>query len=77
MYISENAGSIPDNANIYLKDDNMDEKIIKEIQSLKHEQVYIIPESDYGKAEIRYINEVYIVFEIPMYGGKPMFFNSS
>ena len=48
-------------------------EIKEKIMALKHGEYYIIPESDYGKAEIWYINNYYIVFSIPMYGGIPAF----
>ena len=45
----------------------------EEILKLKHGEKYIIPESDYGKAEVWFINDIYIVFEIPVFGGEPYF----
>ena len=45
----------------------------EEILKLKHGECYIVPEGDYGKAEIWLINNVYILFEIPMYGGEPQY----
>ena len=45
----------------------------EQILSLKHGEVYTIPESDYGKAEVWRIHDDYLVFEIPMYGGNPSF----
>ena len=45
----------------------------EKLMSLKNGESYIIPESDYGKAEIWYIHNYYIIFEIPMYGGNPVF----
>ena len=47
-----------------------------EILKLETGQCYIVPESDYGKAEIWRINNMYFVFEIPMYGGKPVYSRS-
>ena len=47
--------------------------IKEEILKLKHGEKFIIPESDYGKAEIWFINDVYILFEIPYLGGSPYF----
>lgn len=41
--------------------------------ALKHCESYIVPESDYGKAEIWRINDVFILFEIPTYGGAPAY----
>ena len=43
------------------------------IMALKDEECYTIPESDYGKAEIWYINGYYFLFSIPIYGGRPVF----
>jgi hypothetical protein len=48
---------------------NLKEEILK----LKHGECFIVPESDYGKAEIWLINDIYVVFEIPLYGGEPRF----
>ena len=45
----------------------------EEILKLKDGQCYIVPESDYGKAEIWFKNKVYFLFEIPMYGGQPRY----
>ncbi len=45
------------------------------IQALKDGESYIVPESDYGKAEIWRKNDYYILFAIPLYGGKPTFSN--
>lgn len=44
-----------------------------EILKLKHGENYIVPESDYGKADIWLINETYILFRIPWLGGTPQF----
>lgn len=46
-----------------------------EILKLQNGQRYIVPEGDYGRAEIWLINDFYFVFEIPMYGGKPVYYN--
>lgn len=43
------------------------------ILNLKDLECYTVPESDYGKAEIYLINDVYFLFSIPIYGGKPAF----
>ena len=43
------------------------------IEKLKDGESYIVPESDYGKAEIWKKNSMYFLFEIPMYGGEPRF----
>ena len=48
-------------------------EIKEKIMALKHGEKYIIPESDYGKAEIWYINGYYFIFSIPIYGGRPAF----
>ena len=47
-----------------------------EILKLNHNECYTVPESDYGKAEIWNIHGHYILFEIPQFGGKPMYVNS-
>jgi hypothetical protein len=39
------------------------------IRALPSGMKYIVPESDYGKAEIWKVNDVYVLFSIPMYGG--------
>ena len=41
--------------------------------TLKNGEKYIIGESDYGTAEIWYVNNCYFVFSIPMYGGCPCY----
>lgn len=43
------------------------------IEALKDGESYIVPESDYGKAEIWLKHDTYFLFEIPMYGGQPRF----
>ena len=45
----------------------------KELMKLKDGNKYIIPESDYGRAEIWYINNCYFIFSIPQYGGCPCY----
>ena len=47
--------------------------IKEEILKLKHGEKFIIPESDYGKAEIWFINDIYVLFEIPYLDGEPYF----
>jgi len=47
-----------------------------EILALKHKECVIVPESDYGKVEIWRINDMFILFDIPMYGSKPMYYQS-
>lgn len=44
-----------------------------EIEKLNSGESYVIPESDYGKAEVWRLNNMYILFSIPMYGGEPTF----
>ncbi len=51
---------------------NNEEKILK----LNHGDKYIIPESDYGKAEVWFINNAYILFEIPLFGGEPIYYDT-
>ena len=48
----------------------------EEILKLKNNEIYIVTKSDYGKAEIRRIDEGFALFEIPMYGGEPMYVGS-
>jgi len=45
----------------------------EQILALRDGESYIVPESDYGKAEIWLKHERYFLFEIPMYGGMPQF----
>lgn len=45
----------------------------EEILNLKSGECWVWPESDYGKAEIWNINGIYLLFEIPIFGGEPMF----
>ena len=51
-------------------------KVKEEILNLKDGECWIWPESDYGKAEIWYKNKTYFLFEIPMFGGQPLFVDS-
>ena len=44
----------------------------QEILKLKDGEVWVWPESDYGKAEIWFKNDIYFLFEIPTFGGKPI-----
>ena len=46
---------------------------LEEIRGLNHGEYYIIPESDYGRAEVWNINDMLFLFEIPMFGGIPIF----
>ncbi|MEK9207489.1 MAG: hypothetical protein AAB922_03340 [Patescibacteria group bacterium] len=48
-------------------------KYKEEIEKLKDGECYIVPESDYGKAEIWLKNEMYFLFEIPTFGGQPRY----
>lgn len=43
----------------------MKEQILK----IKHSECYVVPESDYGKAEVYRLNDVFILFSIPWLGG--------
>ncbi|MHB8871876.1 MAG: hypothetical protein ACYC5G_05480 [Candidatus Doudnabacteria bacterium] len=45
----------------------------EEILRLKDGECFIVPESDYGKAEVWLKNKTYFLFEIPIYGGEPQF----
>lgn len=51
----------------------MTDNLIDKIQKLKDGEKYIVPEGDYGKAEVWRINDSFLLFEIPMYGGTPIF----
>ena len=44
--------------------------IANEIKAIQDGQCWIWPESDYGKAEIWMINDVFFLFEIPTFGGQ-------
>lgn len=48
----------------------------EEILKLRTGQVYVVPESDYGKAEVWRINSTYFIFSIPMFGGEPSYEDS-
>jgi len=43
------------------------------ILALKSGERYIVPESDYGKAEIWRINNIFLLFSIPTFGGSPVY----
>jgi hypothetical protein len=45
----------------------------EQMLNLKHGEHYTVPESDYGRAEIWFINDRYFLFSIPIYGGQPEF----
>lgn len=47
-----------------------------EIAWLNHQGCYTVPESDYGKCEIWRLWDNYLLFEIPTYGGTPIFVKS-
>jgi len=47
------------------------------VEKLKDGEKYVIEEGDCGKAEIWKINDVYVAFEIPMYGGQPTHFDTA
>lgn len=44
-----------------------------EIKTLKDNESYLWPLSDYGLAEIWFKNDSYFLFEIPEFGGTPSF----
>jgi hypothetical protein len=46
---------------------------VASIEQLKEGTFYYVPESDYGKAKIWKIEDVWLLFEIPMYGGNPSY----
>ena len=46
---------------------------IKALNNLNNGECYIIPEGDYGKAEIWCINNTFFVFGIPTFGGEPTY----
>lgn len=46
---------------------------LEKVEALTNGEHYVVPESDYGKAEIWFINGEYFLFEIPTYGGQPMY----
>lgn len=52
------------------KRDNMSEDI-ESLLKLNNGEHYVVPQSDYGKAEVWLINNAFFVFEVPMYGGDP------
>lgn len=47
-----------------------------EIAKLKDGECWVWPEGDCGKAEIWLKHGTLFLFEIPMYGGEPMFYGS-
>lgn len=52
------------------------EELIQKISILKTGECFLVPEGDYGKAEIWRIHKKLFVFEIPQYGGEPKFYDS-
>ena len=48
----------------------------KEIETLKHGEFWTWPESDYGKAETYKLHGIYLLFEIPLFGGELLFHSS-
>ena len=44
-----------------------------EILKLEDGERWVWPESDYGLAEIKREGHVYVLFEIPQFGGEPIF----
>ena len=52
------------------------EQIKDKIETLQEGEELHWPHADYGKAEIRKKNEMYEVWEIPMYGGEPCFYRA-
>jgi len=59
-----------------MTDIEQDKENKEKILSLKDGESYIVPESDYGKAEVWLKNNVYFLFEIPFLGGTPMYVGS-
>ena len=49
------------------------DKYIQELTSIKDGESWVWPESDYGRAEIFKVLDMFIVFSIPMYGGEPIY----
>jgi hypothetical protein len=48
----------------------------RDVKNLRHGEHFIIPEGsndDCGKGEVWRINSRFFLFEIPQYGGEPMF----
>ena len=62
--------------------DLYDENLKSQIELLRYEDLtdkikgILIPESDYGFAEIYRMYDDYLVFSIPTYGGVPTFYKS-
>jgi len=55
----------------------MIKELMVKLESLKEGENYIVPEGDYGRAEVYKINDHYIIFEIPLYGGEPVFWGAT
>jgi hypothetical protein len=49
------------------------EKDKQGVKILKNGECYTVPQSDYGLAEIWYINDIYFLFGIPLFGGAPYY----
>lgn len=47
-----------------------------DIEKLKSGESYIVPESDYGKAQVWKVINMLILFEIPFLGGEPIYIAS-
>jgi len=45
----------------------------KDILNLEDGEMFLVPESDYGKAEIWCVRDCLFLFSIPMYGGSPCY----
>ena len=43
------------------------------VKTLKNGECYTVSQSDYGLAEIWYINDIYFLFGIPVFGGDPYY----
>lgn len=55
-----------------------DENLLTVLKNLHYDcsKMILIPESDYGFAEIYRIHDDYLIFLIPTYGGVPYFYKS-
>jgi hypothetical protein len=49
---------------------------LEEIKKLKHNEYWVWSESDYGKAEIWCMYDIFILFEIPTFGGVPSYYET-
>ena len=59
---------------VKLYDENLKQDILDLKPTVEFEEGILIPESDYGLAEIYKIHDDILVFMIPQYGGTPLFF---